>query len=63
MCLEELLSGQWVQGQALEQSNHKADAIGAGEFEVGRWGKFQIYFDYFLEQNGDGPYRIPQQHW
>lgn len=63
MGLEKLLSGLLVEGEALEEADDEADAVGAGEFEIGRGREFSVYFDDFLEQDRYGAHRVPQQHW
>ena len=61
--LQEFLPGLLVEGEALEQADDEADAVGAGEFEIGRGREFSVYFDDFLEQDRYGAHRVPQQHW
>ena len=36
MCFQKLLTCLGVKGQTLQESHHQADAVGAGEFQVGR---------------------------
>jgi hypothetical protein len=59
--LEELLAGLGVEGEALEESDDETDAVGTGEFEVGRGRQLRVDLDYFLEEDGDGAYGVPQQ--
>jgi|JI10StandDraft_1071094.scaffolds.fasta_scaffold942613_1 hypothetical protein len=61
MSLQEFLSGLGVESQTLKKSNHETNAVRASEFEVGGRREFRIYFDDFLEEDGDGAYRMPQQ--
>jgi hypothetical protein len=51
-----------VQGQTLQQSHHETDAVGTGEFEVGRRGKFGVYLNDLLQQDGDGADGVPEQY-
>lgn len=46
----------------MEKADHEADAVGAGEFEVGWRRQFRVDFYNFLEEDGDGAHRVPQQH-
>jgi len=60
--LQKLLSCLLVKSQALQQTHNKADAIGAGEFEIGRRRELGIDLYDFLKEYGDSANRMPQQN-
>lgn len=61
MCLQEFLPGLLMEGQALQQAYNEADAIGAGQFEVGGRGEFSVDLDDFLEEDRYGADGVPEQ--
>lgn len=59
MRLQKLLSCLLVKSQALQQTHNKADAVRAGEFEIGRRGELRVDLYDFLKEYGDGANRMP----
>lgn len=59
MGFEKLRTSLWMEGQALKETNNKANSVGTGELKVGRWGELTVDFDDFLQQNCDGANTVP----
>ena len=50
-----------MKSQALQEPHHQADAVGAGEFQVGRRWQFWVDLDDLLQQNRYGANWVPEE--